>query len=432
MRLSRSARRSLAALALVLGLLAAPLAAVALGVQEEILAQTEAIRGLAEKEPVPVEFVPPARLRETLLTAYEEEASVRELEISRKLLVMLGLLSPDADLYGMVFDLYAENIAGYYSRLDRKMYVVSGQESYGPIEKITLAHEFTHALQDQHFDLGKLQAATENNGDRSLALTALIEGDATLTMALYARRHLSAEELARLQSGGGESSIDRAPLVVRDEVLFPYTEGFLFVLRLWAEGGFEAVNAAFQRPPSSSEQIIHPEKYLASEEPIEVSLPDLPAVLGSGWTQLRTDVLGELDMRILLEQFSDPGAAARGAEGWAGDRFAFLENAAGQNALVLSTVWDDADEAGEFFNHFVGTVGRRYGARARRLDDAPSRILWSTPNGSQLLQKWGPRVVIIMAPDMQTTGALLAAIAPGAPAPAPSPGPVPAPVQLPR
>lgn len=432
MRLARPASRSLAVIALVLGVLAAPIAAVAIGIQEEILAQTAAIRGLAEKQPVPVEFVAPSRLRETLLASYTEETAVRDLEISRKLLVLLGLLSPDADLYGMLFELYAENIVGYYSRIDKKMYVVSGQETYGPIEKITLAHEFTHALQDQHFDLEKLHALTENNGDRSLALTALVEGDATLTMALYARKHLTSDELTRLQSSGGESSIDRAPLVIRDEVLFPYTDGFLFGLTLWVGGGFEAVNAAFRDPPRSTEQIIHPEKYLARDEPIEVSLPDLAAALGPGWAQLRTDVLGELDVRILLEQFSDPGSAAKGAEGWGGDRFVLLENAAGQHALVMSTVWDNEGEAGEFFNHFVGTVGRRYGTRARRTEDVPSRILWSTPNGSQLLQKWGPRVAIIIAPDTQATSALLAAIAPGAPLPAPPPGPVPAPVQVPR
>src|SRR5205814_2053342 len=123
----------------------------------------------------------------------------------------------------------------------------------------------------------------------------------------------------------------------------------------------DAVNAAFSSPPRSTEQIIHPEKYLAREQPIEVALPDLAAALGPGWTQLRSDVLGELDLRILLEQFIDPAVAAKGAEGWGGDRFSLLESTNGQLALLISTVWDSDDEAGEFFNDFVETVGRRYG-----------------------------------------------------------------------
>lgn len=423
--------RPLLALGLLLAVLAGPGAAVARDIQDDILAQTAAVRELPPKGPVPLAVVDPAQLRGELLESYNSEVTIRELEISRKLLVILGLLHPDADLHGLLVDLYAENVAGYYNRLDKKMYVVSTATDFGPSEKVTLAHEFTHALQDQHFDLAKVQAQSGENGDHSAAIQALIEGDATLTMILYARNFLNPDELLQLQTGGGASTLDRAPLIVRDEVVFPYNEGALFALRLWQEGGFRAVNQAFSNPPRSTEQIIHPEKYLAGEQPIEVPLPNLAAALGTGWTQLRSDVLGELDLRIILQAFSAPAAAARGAEGWGGDRFALLENAAGQNALVISTAWDSGDEAGEFFNDFAETVTRRYGGRARRAEDIPSKIVWSTPNGALLLQKWGPRVAIIMAPDARVMTSLAAALT-GSPAPAQPPGPVPAPVQVPR
>jgi hypothetical protein len=405
-------------------------------IQEEILFQTASIRGLQPTEPVPFAFVQPEILRQDLMESFTDETSVRELEISRKLLVLLGLMSPDSDLHGMLVDLYAENVVGYYNRKEKTMYLVGGPSVFGPEEKVTLAHEYTHALQDQHFDLAAVQGGTEDDGDFSLAVEALIEGDATLTMILYARRFMTPEELSELQSGSAESSLDQAPLVIRDELIFPYEEGVLFVLRLWLEGGFELVNSTFRDPPRSTEQIIHPEKYLDREQPIVVSLPNLAGALGPDWTQLRSDVLGELDLRILLEQFSEPAVAATGAEGWGGDRFALLENAAGQNALVMSTVWDSEEEAGEFFNQYVATVGRRYGRRATRAEDVPSRIIWATPNGSLLVQKWGPRVVIIMAPDIPVMNSLLSAISPAAappPQPAPTaPAPMPAPVQVPR
>jgi hypothetical protein len=345
-------------------------------------------------------------------------------------------MSPDSDLHGMLVDLYAENVVGYYNRKEKSMYLVGGSSVFGPEEKVTLAHEYTHALQDQHFDLALVQGGTEDDGDFSLAVDALIEGDATLTMFLYARTFLTPGELSELQSGSAESSLDEAPLVIRDELIFPYQEGALFALRLWLEGGFELVNSAFRDPPRSTEQIIHPEKYLDREQPIAVSLPNLASAVGPDWTQLRSDVLGELDVRILLEQFSEPGVAALGAEGWGGDRFALLENAAGQNALVMSTIWDSEEEAGEFFNQYVGTVGRRYGRRATRAEDVPSRIVWETPNGSLLVQKWGSGVVIIMAPDLPVMNRLLAAISPAATPPAQpapmAPAPMPAPVQVPR
>lgn len=426
----RSILTRLARPLLVLGLLllsaAAPRAALAKDVPDDILSQVAQVRGLPPKAKVPFAFVEPQQLRQDLLQSFNDEATVRELETSRKLLVALGLLSPDADLHGMLVDLYSENVLGYYNHADKTMYVVSGQTTFGPSEKATLAHEYTHALQDQYFDLSTLERSAQQNGDRSLAIQALVEGDATLSMILYARSYFSPEEILQLQLSSSESTLDRAPLVVRDEVVFPYNEGVIFALQLWQQGGFDALNAAFRRPPQSTEQIMHPDKYLAGEAPLEVTLPDLAATLGNGWKQLRSDVLGELDLRILLEQFSDPVTASQGAAGWGGDRFAVLESPSGQLAVVISTVWDNENEAGEFFNDYAATVARRYGRRAERIEDVPSKLRWQTPNGGLLLEKWGPRVAIIIAPDQGTVDTLLQAIAPGAPAQ------IPAPVQVPR
>lgn len=444
-------RRPLAGLIVACGLALALLAGSrptqARDITDDILAQTADLRGLPAKAQVPFAFVPADQLKSDLLQSYNNETTVRELEVSRKLLVLLGLLSPDADLHGILVELYSENVLGYYNNADKKMYLVSGQTTLGPQEKMTLSHEFTHALQDQYFDLAKVQAGLEDNGDRSLAVTALVEGDATLAMIRYAREYLTPDEVLQIQLSSAGSSIDRAPLVVRDEVTFPYNEGALFAVQLWQQGGNEALNQAFRKLPTSTEQIIHPEKYLAGEQPIEVTLPDLVGALGPGWQQLRTDVLGELDLRILLEQFSEPGAAANGAQGWGGDRFAILENAAGDDAVVVSTVWDDEQEAIEFYGAYAETVVRRYGGRARRTADGPTRLVWSTPNGALLLQRWGARVAIVMAPEGRPFEALVAAMQPAGqpapaaqptptpparPAPAQQPSPQPAPVQVPR
>jgi hypothetical protein len=427
--------RLLLALGLLLGSLIQPTAALGAEPQDEIFSQTARLRELAPKADVPFAVVDAEALRKDLVESYNESEAVRETDISRKLLVMLGLLSPDADLHGMLVDLYAENVLGYYNQVDKKMYLVSGKSNLDPGDKVTLAHEYTHALQDQYFDLGKLQEGLENNSDRSLAVDSLIEGDATLSMIIYARTYLTPDELAQYQSAGGaQSSIDRAPLVVRDEVVFPYNEGALFAVRLWQAGGFEAVNSAFRDPPSSTEQIIHPEKYQAHEQPIEVTLPDLAAALGAGWSQLRTDVLGELDVRIMVEQFAGPAVAARSAEGWGGDRYAYLENASGQQALALSTVWDSEADASEFYKAYADVVGSRFGSRARRTVDAASKSVWVTPAGAIQLQRWGARVALTLAPDESAVEKLATSI--GGPVPAasqaPEPAQAPAPAQVPR
>ena len=418
----------LLALGLGLALLAAP-GTVRADPQDEILQQTATLRGLRPKAAVPVAFVEQSRLRTDLLSSYDDPNALREIESSRKLLVLLGLMSPDADLHGVLIDLYAENVAGYYNRIDKKMYVVGGA-LVDPASKVTLAHEFTHALQDQYFDLERVHQGAENNGDVSLAIDALIEGDATLTMTVWARTYLTPSELIELQlSSIGSGSFDRAPLVVRDEVTFPYNEGTLFVYQLWQRGGFDAVNAAFRDPPRSSEQIIHPEKYLAHEPPIGVTLPDLAAALGPGWSLLRTDVLGELDYRILLQQFLGEEAADQGSAGWGGDRFALLESASGDLALVLSTVWDSEAEATEFAVNYASLVYSRYGRRAVLAEETPTRRAWTTPTGTLLLERSGPRVTVITAPNERVQASLTAALS-GAPLQPVAPQSPPA--QLPR
>lgn len=369
----------------------APRVCFAQSVQEQITAEVVTIRGLSPKAPVPIAFTAPGRLRERVLAPIEEEATVSRLEISRKLLVMLGLLSPDTDLQSLLVERSARDLQGYYDRNDAQVHMVDDRSAFGFDWQLALAHEFTHALQDQYFGLDRLEVDAERNGDRARAATALLEGDAGLTAVLYAQRVLRRKELVDPTLESGDTPSQRAPPAIRDLEEFPHQEGFLFALRLWQLGRYDRLDAALLDPPSSTAQVIHPEKYLAHQEPIDVSLPDLAAVLGPEWRELRSDVLGELELRIVLEQFSDPYVAAKGAEGWTGDRFSLLESATGEQALLISTAWDGEGEAGEFFNLYAGTVRARYGRRAPRTEDVPSKVVWATPNGALLLQNGGRR-----------------------------------------
>src|SRR6185295_4896142 len=201
-------------------------------------------------------------------------------------------------------------------------------------------------LQDQYYDLGKLAPKHPDNDDRSLAMQALIEGDAVLIQRLWAQENLSADELGQLgQSGSTDSKLFSAPLFIREQLLFPYGDGFNFVRRAYQTGGGSAgVDDVFRNPPDSTEQILHPEKYRTREKPIEVTLPDLAATMGAGWRKINSNVMGELDFRLVLEQLTDTGRATRGSTGWGGDRWMLLEKD-GRQALVIKAVWDTENDA---------------------------------------------------------------------------------------
>src|SRR5436309_104191 len=182
--------RAVLALLIVLAGLAAPGNGFASGNPQDVLDQTARIRELRPRAAVPVVFQDRAQFRRGLLKSFEGEQAIREVELSRKLLVLLGLLGPDADLYGMLLELNSGTICAYYDYDDRTMYLLEGQSAAQPKEILSLAHEFTHALQDQYFDLDELQSSASDNEDRARAALALIEGDATLTSALYASQFL--------------------------------------------------------------------------------------------------------------------------------------------------------------------------------------------------------------------------------------------------
>jgi hypothetical protein len=225
----------------------------------------------------------------------------------------------------------------------------------GPTEKVTFSHEYTHALQDQNFDLKGLALDQIGEGDRALARLSLVEGDATLLMSYWATANLTQAETFQML---GESLdpkttevLNAMPAVLREQLLFPYTTGLAFVQGLQV-GGWQGVNDAFARPPASTEQVMHPDKYAAGEAPVVVDLPDdLAKRLGTGWTAGLEDTLGEFSLKVWLENAGGGKGAATAAAasaGWGGDRVVLLDGPDGATAVAISTSWDTAADAAEF------------------------------------------------------------------------------------
>jgi len=366
---------------------------------EQVASDVVEIRGLAPKNEVEYRFVTSDQLREMLVSDFEEEYPQEEARIDQEVYVLLDLMEQDEDLYTILIDVFSEQLVGFYDYDSGELYVVSDREELGPVEKVTFAHEYTHALQDQHFDLSSLPLQEEDNSDLATAALSLTEGDAVLTQYNYMMSYLSADELEAVLEESQQvetEQIEAAPRFISESLLATYLEGLNFVLEL---GGWEDINQAYADLPQSTEQILHPEKYLVRDEPQDVTMPDLENALGVGWSQLDSDVLGELSIRIYLETFVAQHVAEVAAEGWDGDRYLYLKSAEGEKLLALRSTWDSDSDADEFFDAYISFVREKSdGAWDLILEEATERQ-WRTEGLSLYLGRNGSDVLIIIAPS---------------------------------
>jgi hypothetical protein len=206
------------------------------------------------------------------------------------------------------------------------------------------------------------------------------EGDATLLMLLWAQANLTPEEFAEVQSAGSDPEaleiLARTPSILVDGLLFPYTAGQAFVLPIQLSGGWDGVNALYDDLPRSTEQILHPAKYEAAEEPVAVTLPDVAADLGAGWKEAIQDTFGEFQMRTWLREAGVRSAdASDAAEGWGGDRLAVLNGPDDAWAMIMKTEWDTAADAGEF-EVAAGTAVDAAGGPAAVLPGEGGKVRW--------------------------------------------------------
>jgi hypothetical protein len=272
------------------------------------------------------------------------ELDAAEVAADERLLTALRLAPPDIDLAGILEALYREQILGLYVPEERTLYVKGGRDRASAAQRITSAHEITHALQDQSFDLVALQESVEDDSEASLALLSLIEGDAVLTQQLWSEQHQTPaqrQEALRDTSTGGEA-LATAPEYLRNSLFFPYQHGVTFVLELYRAGGFAAIDAAYANPPTTSEQILHPDKYLAGEGADAIRTPRRP---GPGWRRDATYPFGEFDLQQMMLAVG-PAQATVVSEGWGGGEIRSWRRD-GRTAVALALSFDTAQDAAE-------------------------------------------------------------------------------------
>lgn len=336
-------------------------------VYAEIRAAVEQIRGLQPTKAVEPVSLNEDQLRANLTADFDKENTAQELKLAEDELITLGLLPKGTSLRKVMLDFQTGQVAGYYSPEKDQLYVVSRSGGLGGAEIVTYAHEFTHQLQDQRVDLESLGLDATDQSDRQLARLALVEGDATSVQSTYMTSNLTPQQLGEVLAAAGDpealEALRKAPPFVRETAFFPYQDGLAFVTMVLAAGGYAAVDAAFKDPPDSTEQILHPEKYIAREAPVKVTLPDVAKALGAGWTAAGQDTLGEKIMAIWLNPAGVGGVpqslANAAAAGWGGDRLVILRGPDGAIGIGMITTWDTAADAAEFTTAAATAVAAR-------------------------------------------------------------------------
>jgi hypothetical protein len=345
--------------------------------------QVSALRGLKATSPVARNILDEAGLKALVARRFAEDSPAALVTATERSYKALGLLAAGASLGDLYVGLMSSQAIGVYDEKTKQMYVVAPSGTIGPVEEITYAHEYTHALQDQAFGLKSIVGDVTDQGDRTLARRMLVEGDATLLMTLWARANLAAAELAQVAGASTPASqavLDRTPAIIKEPLLAQYTSGLTLVLGAYGAGQYAAVDRLFANPPDSTAQVLHPDKLAARPKPVAVTIPtDLATRLGTGWSIGLQDTLGELQLGILLRDGGgvDQATASTAAAGWAGDRVAWLEGPGGANAAVLDTVWDTPGDGMEFAVAGASVVAklRATGRSAAVLTPGPGRVV---------------------------------------------------------
>ncbi len=389
----------------------------------EVLKETSEIRELPILRPVKSGAQSRTEIERMLIKNLNEQTSAAEMHATEVAFRKFGLAPSEFQYRPFIIKLLTEQVAGYYDPKGREFHLADWLELEG--QKPVMAHELTHALQDQHFNLRRFENWPHGDSDAELAVHALIEGDATLAMTLYmAKNPLVALAFSRsLTTGVATEQFNRAPRAMRESLIFPYMQGMEWATQVYRRGGWTMVSNAFSRLPLSSEQILHPEKYFDYERPVKIALPDVTNLLNANnlavsrqqsavssqqtpgtagaspasvrgrssrrgsttrrklptahrplptpaWHRIDSDINGEWTYYLILDQFLNaPVESKRAAAGWAGDRYALYEGPEGQVFLAQVAAWDTENDAREFFDAYVKRTELRYPG-AKQLDSS--------------------------------------------------------------
>lgn len=373
----------------------------------------QTLRQLKFKAPVPLVVETKDEAETQMETELERDNTDAEMAAEGTAGALLGLYSAGIDLKAQELKLLRSQVAGFYDPRAHEMVLVEGADDIGFLNnaaefvvqrdlvgEMLLAHELTHALQDQNFNLGDRLEALKDDDDRALALKSVAEGDATIAGMAYVTGTMDDATLDTITA-----QLDQLPKLFAEEtpgtpeglsapLLFQYSEGVKFVAEAYRRGGWKAVDALYAKPPESSHQIIHPEAYFDSPvAPLRVAISGYQPTM-QAWKAVDDFTLGELLVRVILERdlkkhpSEDPGQVALAAR-WMGDRFVVLQDQRAISVIGIIAFADDG-AAGKFAIAYAGLLDRLLGSTAHEIDYRENAVLIVIGEAAHYMSVLGP------------------------------------------
>ena len=391
---------------------------------DEILEFDSKATGLPIKHPVKRKLTSRKEVEKYFVDSFRDDESAKRMTQAEVVLKKFGLIPRDSSLEGILLALYTEAVAGYYDPKTKTVYLLDWLDPEA--QKPVLAHELTHALQDQNFNLTKFMKHSRQKkvgkydvmtSESSSARVALMEGQAAAVMMDYllapqGQTVESDPEMARaLQAGmlsdDGSLVMRKAPLYIKEDLKFPYTYGLNFVLDLLKISKQEAFAEAFQNPPADTRQIMQPKTYLDHQAVQPLPMPDFGHVLGHDWRQFDVDSVGEFDISVLAREY---GAPVRDAQDMARDwRFQYYYAAAkkgvkpqkpGDVSLIYVSRWATPEAAANFAKLDSESLKKRY---KQPQPVAGESGHWTTEEGDVFIQQQGELVLVTEGFDRATS-----------------------------
>jgi len=398
---------------------------------DEVLAEMSKLLDLPIKEPLKKSLRSKQEIRDYLIREEKEDKNEEQRYADDKTLEAFGLIPKGFPLESFMLDVLTDQVAGLYDPKAKEFYIADWIPA--DEQRQVMAHELTHALEDQSFHIDPWIKAARPNDDAELARDSVSEGSALAAMFDYGLRDQQAgvrdlpDVSALIRANAQEEmskdpKLAKAPICIRDELLFPYLAGTTFVQAfLKAHSGWADLKLIFENPPVSTQQIIHPEMYLAGTKPEKVTLPEWKGVVPADWKLLEENAMGEFGLDEVLKQFLGQQRGEALSPAWAGDRYATFENRKTKELeLVFRLALDNADDAARFFGQYSEALELKYNHRTE-LFRRPNFFQFQTDHGGVFLRCLGTTCLSVEGATRETYDGINRAVGwPAAPSPAQS------------
>ncbi|MGB2590599.1 MAG: hypothetical protein WBG02_09175 [Candidatus Acidiferrum sp.] len=359
---------------------------------DEVLQQVSEITGLKLLTPLKKTLRSRDEIHAYVIREMDDEKNPAERYGEERSAEAFGLIPKGFDLDHFMVDLLTEQIAGLYDPKAQEFYVADWIALDDQRE--VMAHELTHALQDQHFHIESWVKAARPNDDAEMARESVLEGSAMAAMIDYLLKGMgrSVEDLPPFDPSvfAGDLSktpkLKEAPQFLKDALVFPYFSGLTFSAAILRTSHWDGVNAVFANPPISTQQIMHPALYKEGKAPASVALPALDKLLGPDWTRIDENAMGEFGWKEILKQFLEEETAAPIAAGWDGDRYALYEQKQTKRLILVARLrLDSADQAGHFYEAYSELLAKKY-AKRENIENLPNFLSFDTVDGGVFLR----------------------------------------------